>query len=103
MTCTQVVAHVSQVRSKVAGSASFLQEVLSPLALCAVAFPHLAPQVVAIIQSCAQAGGPLTLSGPARDPALQASATAAFKLLIHLKLLHGQPPPLSSVSAVSKS
>ncbi|KAG0609634.1 hypothetical protein M758_7G002500 [Ceratodon purpureus] len=93
----QVVAHVSHVRSKVAGCARYLQEVLNPLALCAGAFPQLIPPVVTILQSCAQAGGPLIKSGPARDPDLQASAIAAFKQLIHRKLLHGRPPPLPSL------
>jgi len=95
----QVVAHVSHVRSKVAGCAPFLQVVLNPLALCAGAFPQLIPPVVTILQSCAQAGGPLIKSGPARDPDLQASAIAAFKQLIHRKLLHGRPPPLSTASS----
>lgn len=89
----QVVSHVTQMRSKVAGSAEFLQEVLIALAQIAAAFPGLAPQVVFILQSCAQAGGPLTRSGPARDPALQGKAVAAFKQLIDLKLLHGRLPP----------
>lgn len=92
----QAVTHVSQVRNKVAGCARFLQDVLTPLALCAEAFPQLIPPVVTIIQDCAQAGGPLIKSGPARDPDLQQAAIAAFKQLIHRKLLHGRPPPLST-------
>lgn len=92
----QVVSHVSNVRSTVAGCARYLQEVLNPLALCAVAFPQLIPPVVTILQSCAQAGGPLIKTGPARDPDLQAAAIAAIKQLIHRKLLHGRPPPLST-------
>lgn len=92
----QAVAHVSHVLNKVAGCARYLQEVLTPLALCAVAFPQLIPQVVTILQNCAQAGGPLIKSGPARDPDLQASAIAAFKQLIRRKLLHGRLPPLST-------
>jgi hypothetical protein len=92
----QAVTHVSQVRNKVAGCARFLQDVLTPLALCAEAFPQLIPPVVTIIQDCAQAGGPLIKSGPARDPDLQQAAIAAFKQLTHRKLLHGRPPPLST-------
>lgn len=96
MSPVQAVAHVSHVLNKVAGCARYLQEVLTPLALCAVAFPQLIPQVVTILQNCAQAGGPLIKSGPARDPDLQASAIAAFKQLIRRKLLHGRLPPLST-------
>jgi hypothetical protein len=88
----QAVAHVSQMLKKVVGSAGFLQEVLSPLAQCAAAFPVLAPHVVAIIQSCAQTGGPLARSGPARDPSLLAASIMAFRQLIDRKLLTGRAP-----------
>ncbi|CAM6090427.1 unnamed protein product [Calypogeia fissa] len=88
----QVVGQVTQVRTKVAGCASYLQEVLGPVAQCASTFPSLATQVVALLQSCAQAGGPLTRSAPPRDAALHSAAVAAFKYLIQSKLLHGRPP-----------
>lgn len=89
----QVVGQVTQMRTKVAGCASYLQEVLVPVAHCASTFPSLATQVVALLQSCAQAGGPLTRSGPPRDAALHSAALAAFKYLVQAKLLHGRPPP----------
>ncbi|BBN08115.1 integrator complex subunit 2 [Marchantia polymorpha subsp. ruderalis] len=89
----QVVAHVAQVRSKVAGCARFLQEVLSSVAQIAVTFPSLAPQVVLLLQSCAQAGGPLRRFGPPRDAGLHEAAVSAFKHLIQSRLLHGRPPP----------
>ncbi|KAL2630415.1 hypothetical protein R1flu_015101 [Riccia fluitans] len=98
----QVVQHVTQVRSKIASCAGFLQEVLGSVAQIATTFPSLAPQVVALLQSCVEAGGPLTRSGPPRDGKLHEAAVSAFRFLIQSKLLHGQPPPSPDLRSSSQ-
>lgn len=89
----QAVAHVAFVQHNVCGSSEFLQAVLGAMAQCGSTFPEVAAQVVSILQSCVQSAGPLTCSGPPRDPALQSAALSAFKQLIRQKVLLGEPPP----------
>ncbi|KAJ7540186.1 hypothetical protein O6H91_10G004600 [Diphasiastrum complanatum] len=82
----KVVAHVTYIRSNVAGAVEFLQQVLDAMAQIAIVYPTLTTEVVKLLQSCEQAGGPLTRHGAARDTRLHSAAVNAFRRIVQNKL-----------------